>query len=88
MAKKSKKGRKKFKLFNKGAVDYAILITVMILVGFGLIMVLSASSPSALSETGDSYRYIKKQLIATAFGIIAMFITSKVNYHIYSAKSI
>ena len=48
----------------KGSLDYTIWITVMILVAFGLIMVLSASSPSALSETGDSYKYIKKQAIS------------------------
>ena len=48
------KGKRKFGLLTKGSLDYPIWITVMILVAFGLIMVLSASAPSALSETGDS----------------------------------
>ena len=36
------------------------------LLALGLIMVLSASSATALSESGDSYKYFKKQLIAAA----------------------
>ena len=83
MAKKIQKGKKKFNLFTKGSIDYTIWITVMILVAFGLIMVLSASSPSALSETGDSYKYIKKQAIATVIGLGLMMGVSKVDYHIF-----
>lgn len=81
MAKKSKK--KKFSLFTKGSVDYIVWITVMVLVAFGLIMVLSASAPSALSETGDSYKYIKKQAISAFIGFAVMMIFSKIDYHIY-----
>ena len=83
MAKKIQKEKKKFNLFTKGSIDYSIWITVMILVAFGLIMVLSASAPSALSETGDSYKYIKKQAISAVIGIVAMAACSKVDYHIY-----
>lgn len=83
MSKKIQKERKKFNLFTKGSVDYTIWITVMILVAFGLIMVLSASSPSALSETGDSYKYIKKQAISAVIGLCAMMGFSKVDYHIF-----
>ena len=80
---KKKQKEKKFKLFTKGSIDYVIWITVMILVAFGLIMVLSASSPSALSETGDSYKYIKKQAISAVIGLVAMMALSKIDYHIY-----
>lgn len=83
MTKKTQKAKKKFSLFTKGAVDYTIWITVMILVAFGLVMVLSASSPSALSETGDSYKYIKKQGISAVLGLVAMMACSKVDYHIF-----
>ena len=83
MAKKTQKGKKKFNLFTKGSVDYTIWITVMILVAFGLIMVLSASAPSALSETGDSYKYIKKQAISAVIGLFAMMACSKVDYPIF-----
>lgn len=40
---KSKKVREK-------PVDFILVITVLIMMGLGIVMVLSASSPSALSE--------------------------------------
>ena len=46
-------------------------------------MVLSASAPSALAESGDSYSYFKKQAIATLIGFAGMFFLSKLNYDIY-----
>lgn len=83
MAKKIQKEKKKFNFFTKGSVDYSIWITVMILVAFGLIMVLSASAPSALAQEGDSYVYIRKQAISAVLGLVAMMACSKVDYHIF-----
>lgn len=50
-------------LFSKSRepVDFILLITVLILLSTGIIMVLSASSPTSLSEYGDSYKYLYKQ---------------------------
>ena len=42
-------------------MDYVLVITVLILVSLGVVMVLSASAPSALSKTGSSYTYFIKQ---------------------------
>lgn len=64
-------------------VDFPLLIIVLMLVSLGLVMVLSASSPSALAESGDSYAYFKKQAIAIVLGFIAMFFLSKLNYNIF-----
>lgn len=83
MASKAQKGKKKFNFFTKGAVDYIIWITVMILVAFGLIMVLSASSPTGLSEDNDSYKYVRKQAISAVIGLVAMMALSKFDYHVY-----
>lgn len=85
MAKKVQKEKKKFNLFTKGSLDYFIWITVMILVAFGLVMVLSASSPSALAETdnADSYKYVRQQAISAVLGLVAMMALSKVDYHIF-----
>ena len=64
--------------------DFILLITVIVLLALGLIMVLSASSPSALAETGDdSYVYFKKQGIFAIIGIIAMLFISKIDYRKY-----
>ena len=46
-------------------------------------MVLSASSPSALSESGNSYAYFSKQLIFAVLGLIAMVFVSKIDYRFY-----
>lgn len=56
-------------LFTKGSSDYLIWIVVIMLLALGLIMVLSASSATALAESGDSYKYFKKQLIAAGVGL-------------------
>lgn len=81
MARKSKE--KKITLLTRGASDYIILVVVFLLLAVGLIMVLSASSPSSLSESGNSYKYFKRQAEATAIGIIAMYIVSKIDYRFY-----
>ena len=46
-------------------------------------MVLSASSPSALAESGNSYSYVKTQAQAAVMGLFAMYIISKVDYKSY-----
>ena len=44
-------------------MDIGLLIVTLILLAFGIIMVLSASAPSAFRLEGDSFYYFKKQLI-------------------------
>ena len=46
---------------NKKPVDFILVITVLIMLALGIVMVLSASSPSALAETGNSYKYVMTQ---------------------------
>lgn len=64
--------------------DFILFITVLLLLALGIIMVLSASSPSALATTGSSYTYVLKQLLSAAIGIVAMLILSKIDYKGYS----
>lgn len=82
MAKKRRK-EKSFSSFLNNPIDFTLLITILLLLSIGLIMVLSASSPSALAESGDSYSYFSKQLIFAILGIIAMLFISKVDYRFY-----
>jgi cell division protein FtsW len=74
---------KKISFFTKGTSDYIILIVVLVILACGLMMVLSASSPSSLSESGDSYKYFRKQAMCAGVGLIVMFATSKIDYRIY-----
>lgn len=64
-------------------VDFVLLITVLLLLSLGIIMVLSASSPSSLAESGSSYTYVTKQLFSAVIGIGAMLFFSNVDYRIY-----
>lgn len=66
----------------KGA-DLQFLVAVYILLAFGLLMVLSASSPIAYasqSTNNDSFYYFKKQLLWAVFGSIGMLITANYDY--------
>lgn len=69
--------------FTNNQFDFILLMVVLLLLSLGIIMVLSASAPSALSETGNSYTYFNKQFLFAIGGIIIMLILSKVDYRIY-----
>lgn len=80
----AKKNKSKFKLFNIGlGLDMPFLLLVLVLLTIGIIMMFSASYPIAYSETGDSYHYLKRQIIFAVIGIAAMIGLSFVNYHIF-----
>jgi cell division protein FtsW len=64
-------------------IDFTLCITVLLLLALGIVMVLSASSPSALAESGDSYSYVSKQALAAVLGLIAMAVISKIDYRNY-----
>jgi cell division protein FtsW len=63
--------------------DYSLLFIVLFLLGFGLVMVYSASSYEALQAYGDAKYYFKRQLIADAAGIVAMIFVARIPYHLW-----
>lgn len=72
------------KLTKKGQFfDYTLLIVILFLLAFGLVMVYSTSSFSALDATGDSSFYFKKQLISTAIGLVFMIIAFVIDYRVW-----
>ncbi|MCM1175418.1 MAG: putative lipid II flippase FtsW [Blautia sp.] len=65
-------------------MDYTLLFIVIFLLGFGLVMVYSTSSYSAnLQFDGDSAWYFRKQLGATAVGLVAMIVVANIPYHFW-----
>ena len=64
----------------RGGVDRVFLIIVVLLVCYGSVMVASASYVFARSQMGDSFYFIKKQLLWATIGIIAMLVMSFVDY--------
>ena len=52
------------------STDPWLILTVALLVVFGLVMVYSASAVVALEHTGDEARYLTRQLVAVALGLV------------------
>lgn len=77
------KKKKSFSSFVNNPIDFTLLITILVLLSIGLVMVLSASSPSALAESGNSYSFFSKQLIFAVLGLAAMLFISKIDYRFY-----
>ena len=78
-----KKVKKGFSSFLNNPVDFTLVITVLILLSIGLVMVLSASSPTSLQESGNSYEYFVKQLFFALLGLVGMLVVSKIDYRIF-----
>ena len=81
--KKTNQSNQSSSVFLNNPIDYTLLITVLLLLSMGLIMVLSASSPTALSEGRSSYAYFIRQALFAGIGIVAMIVISKIDYRIY-----
>ncbi len=66
----------------RGPVDLPFLVLVILLTGIGLVMLLSASFPSAYYETknNDPTFYFTRQSVFAIMGIAAMLMIGKINY--------
>ena len=82
MAKKKNK-MEGFSKFLNNSVDFTLVITVLLLLSLGLVMVLSASSPTALQKYDKSYYFFVRQLIFAVLGLFGMYFISKIDYRIY-----
>ena len=71
----------------KGPIDVPFLLLVLLLTGIGLIMMFSASFPSAYYETGNPAYYFIRQAIFAALGVVAMFIVGRINYERFRGVS-
>lgn len=63
--------------------DYSLLFIVLFLLGFGLVMIYSASSYEASQDFQDAAYYLKKQLIAIIIGLVLMTIVANIPYHFW-----
>ena len=78
-----------------GPIDLPFLALVMLLTAVGLIMLLSASFPSAMYNLdpdvktgGDPMYYFNRQFGFAVMGVIAMFVISKIDYQHFRWMSI
>lgn len=79
------KTKKRLRFFSVAqGFDMPFLIILMIILVVGLIMLFSASyAYSYYWNNGDSFYYIKRQLIFAVLGVTAMLLISTVDYHVW-----
>jgi len=72
-----------------GKVDRPFIIALLVLIGFGLLMVFSASMYSSTVEDGGSgFSLFLKQGIFVALGLVELYLLSRVNYHYFNNKKL
>lgn len=63
--------------------DYSLLFIVLFLLGFGLVMIYSASSYTAAQSFGNAAHYLKRQMTAVLLGLAAMGAVAFIPYHFW-----
>ncbi|MCI6965938.1 putative lipid II flippase FtsW [bacterium] len=72
--------------FYIGQLDFPLLIAVIALCAFGLVMLFSASyyyAQNTAATNHDGFFYLKSQAMYLAVGLVAMYIVSRVDYHLF-----
>lgn len=67
----------------RGPIDLPFFALTLLLMGIGLVMLLSASSYNASVESASHYDalyYFKRQAVFAALGVVVMFLISKLDY--------
>ena len=73
--------KRKAREANKGSMDLPFLLLVLLLTAIGLVMLFSASFPSAYAESGDAAYYVKRQAIFALLGLGSMVAMGVIDYH-------
>ncbi len=68
--------------------DLMLFFVVILILSIGVVMVFSSSSVTSLRETGDAYHYLKRQLVAVVIGLLALFLTMRIDYVVYKRTAI
>ena len=74
------------KLSKKG--DFFIILLTVLLSGFGVLMVYSASYYTAEIQYGDAFYFAKKQFLGFVLGLVGMFFATKFDYSRLQNKKI
>jgi cell division protein FtsW len=67
----------------KSDPDLTLFVTVFLLAGIGLAMSYSASAVYAYRVFGDSFYFLKRQLLWFSLGFLVFLIVQEIDYHIY-----
>lgn len=69
-----------FKSSSSGPVDSLLAAVVIALIGFGVVMVYSASAIEATVRHSDAQFFLKRQAIYAVLGLVAMWFVSRIDY--------
>ena len=72
----------------KKTFDYSLLIVVAILIVVGLFVLYSTSAYNGQNKFQDEFYYLKKQVLATALGILCMYIVARIDYHVWKKYAV
>lgn len=66
-----------------GKLDITFLALVLILLTTGLVMLFSASYAFSYEQYGNSYKFISRQALFAAVGVVVMLLISKIDYRFW-----
>jgi cell division protein FtsW len=72
----------------QGHVDTVLVGMLIVLASFGTLILFSASYAVGIRDTGDSLYFIKRQAVSALLGVVALLITSRVDYHFWRRWSV
>ena len=72
----------------KKSCDYALVITVLLLVIIGWYVLYSTSAYNGQVKFQDAGYYLKKQIFATSLGLAGMYVMANIDYHIWQKYAI
>lgn len=65
---------------DRGPLSWYFVITLLVLLAYGLVILFSASYSMSYQESGDSFSQIRQQLIFAVIGLAIMFVVSLCDY--------
>ena len=67
----------------RGTPDFVLFFLTLALVGFGLVMIASASQVIAYWYRDDPFYFVKRQLASAGVGLVAMLVAMNIPYRVY-----
>lgn len=64
----------------RGRPDFILLFSTFLLVGFGLVMVFSSSSPLGLHKYGDSWYFVQRQIVFALLGWLVLLVLMNIPF--------
>ena len=75
--------KRKKSVYTSGKLDITFLSFILILLTVGLVMLYSSSYAYSYNQYGNSYKFISRQAMFAAVGIVVMLVISKIDYHFW-----